>query len=52
MKKNNCNFKNFKINEDKLSYLNVPKTDEPLPDIDELSAQSPINLGRNSLISQ
>ena len=33
------------------SFLNVPKVDEPLPDIDELSTESPLPLGRNSIIS-
>lgn len=33
------------------SFLNVPKTDEPLPDIDELSTESPLPIGTNSLIS-
>jgi hypothetical protein len=36
---------------DNYPYLSIPKTDEPLPDIDELSNESPIILGRNSLIS-
>lgn len=33
------------------SFLNVPKVDEPLPDVDELSTESPLPLGRNSIIS-
>ena len=33
------------------SFLNVPKIDEPLPDIDELSTESPLPIGRSSIIS-
>jgi hypothetical protein len=33
------------------SFLNVPKIDEPLPDIDELSTESPLPIGRNSIVS-
>ena len=32
-------------------YLNIPKIDEPLPDLDELSNGNPFISGRNSLIS-
>ena len=32
-------------------YLNIPKIDEPLPDLDELSNRNPFMSGRNSLIS-
>ena len=37
---------------DNYPCLSVPKVDEPLPDIDELSTESPITLGRNSLIPE
>ena len=33
------------------SYLIIPKSDDPLPDIDELSTESPILIESNSLIS-
>ena len=33
------------------SFLNVPKMDEPLPDIDELSTESPLPIGRSSIVS-
>ena len=33
------------------AYINIPKIDEPLPDLDELSTESPIPL-RNSLASK
>ena len=33
-------------------YLNIPKIDEPLPDLDELSNGNPFTSGRNSLISE
>jgi hypothetical protein len=33
------------------SFLNVPKVDEPLPDIDELSTESPLPIGGNSIMS-
>ena len=32
-------------------FLNIPKIDEPLPDLDELSNGNPFTLGRDSLIS-
>ena len=32
-------------------FLNIPKIDEPLPDLDELSNGNPFTSGRNSLIS-
>ena len=58
-KKSNMAMKNlrdsYKINiplQDTYQFLHVPKVDEPLPDIDELSTESPILIGRNSLISQ
>ena len=60
-KKNNSNVavKNLResnrINismQDNYQFLNVPKIDAPLPDIDELSNESPLLIGRNSLISQ
>ena len=47
----------YKINvsmNDNVRYntlLSVPKIDEPLPDLDELSTESPIPMRRNSLIS-
>ena len=57
--KNNLPLQNlgdsYKINismQDNYQFLNVPKIDEPLPDIDELSSGSPIFIGRNSLISE
>ena len=57
--KNNIKLKNlgesYKINismQDNYQFLNVPKVDEPLPDIEELSSGSPIFIGRNSLISE
>ena len=34
------------------AFINVPKTDEPLPDLDELSTESPIPILRNSYSSQ
>jgi hypothetical protein len=37
---------------DNCQFLNVPRVDEPLPDIDELSNESPLLIGRNSLISE
>ena len=37
---------NVSMNEN-YPYLSVPKVDEPLPDIDELSTESPIPLGNN-----
>jgi ABC-2 type transport system permease protein len=33
------------------TLLSVPKIDEPLPDLDELSTESPIPMRKNSLIS-
>ena len=38
--------------QDNYQFLNVPKVDEPLPDFDELSTESPLFMGRSSLISQ
>lgn len=58
---NNNYYKNlrdsFKINssmQDNYAYLSIPKVDEPLPDIDEISTGSPLIIGgkRNSLISE
>ena len=34
------------------AFINIPKIDEPLPDLDELSTESPILIIRNSLSSQ
>lgn len=34
------------------ALINIPKTDEPLPDLDELSTASPLLILRNSQISQ
>ena len=33
-------------------FLNIPKIDEPLPDMDELSNGNPFMSGGNSLISE
>ena len=37
---------------DNCPMLSIPKTDEPLPDIEELSTESPILIGNHSLISE
>jgi hypothetical protein len=37
---------------DNYPLLSIPKTDEPLPDIEELSTESPILIGNHSLISE
>ena len=45
---------NVSMNENNVRYntlLSVPKIDEPLPDLDDLSTESPIPMRRNSLIS-
>jgi hypothetical protein len=45
---------NVSMNDNNVRYntlLSVPKIDEPLPDLDDLSTESPIPMGRNSLIS-
>ena len=34
------------------ALINIPKQDEPLPDIDELSTESPILILRNSIESE
>lgn len=34
------------------AFINIPKTDEPLPDFDELSTESPILILRNSTSTQ
>ena len=52
---NNILRKSDRINvsmNDNYPYLSIPKTDEPLPDVEELSAESPILIGNNSLISE
>ena len=52
---NNILRKSDRINvsmNDNYPYLSIPRTDEPLPDIEELSAESPIFIGNNSLISE
>jgi len=50
---NSCKI-NVSMNDNNARYntlLSIPKIDEPLPDLDELSTESPIPMRRNSLIS-
>ena len=58
--KNNLNDNNILRKSDRINVsmnencpcLSVPKTDEPLPNIEELSAESPLFIGNNSIISE